>query len=131
MISQSQKITSIFNDQFFVFINDIQQAFPDDVDIATANKSLQLVRKANPKLLSQAWMTYIVSKYKSEIQAGNIHFFLQKDYSEDISGQQNADKIMEAINRLRDPIQKMSTGEQEKTMLHIQNLTTLAEMCSK
>ena len=127
----SQKMTSIFNDQFFAFISDVQKVFPEDVDIATANNTLQLVRKANPKMLSQVWKTFIGDKYKAQIQSGNIAFFLNKDYSEDLTGQHHADKISEAINRLRGPIQKMSPVEQSKTMQHIQNLTTLADLCCK
>ena len=87
------------------------------------------IRRANPKMIVKIWNSFIVSKYKDEIEAGNIDFFINKDYSQDVSNASNSDKIMEAIDRLRDPIKKMSLEDQAKTMKYIQNLTKLAQLC--
>lgn len=125
----SNNILTAFNDHFFDFINDIQSVFPDDVDILTAKNALLVVRKANPKMIVKIWNTFIVGKYKSEIEAGNLDFFINKDYSSDVSSAANSDKIMESINRLREPIKQMNPENQAKTMKYIQNLTKLAELC--
>lgn len=117
---------TVFNDHFAEFINDIQCVFPDDVDILTAKNSLLAVRKANPKLLVRIWLQYVVMPYQSEIESGNIEFFIEKDYANDLSRSGNSDKIMEAIDRLRNPVKQMNTGEQQKTMKYIQNLSKLA-----
>ena len=118
-----------FNDHFVDFVNDIQSVFPEDGDILTAKNALMLVRKANPKMIVKIWNAYIVSKYKKEIEAGNLEFFINKDYSSDISAAENSDKIMESINRLREPIKNMGPDNQKKVMKYIQNLTKLAELC--
>jgi hypothetical protein len=118
-----------FNDHFVDFVNDIQSVFPEDGDILTAKNALMLVRKANPKMIVKIWNAYIVSKYKKEIEAGNLEFFINKDYSSDISAAENSDKIMESINRLREPIKNMGPDNQRKVMKYIQNLTKLAELC--
>lgn len=122
-------IQTVFNDHFIEFVNDVQSVFPDDPDILTAKNALLAIRKANPKMIVKIWNTYIVGKYRNEIDAGNIEFFLNKDYSDDISSTQNSDKIMESIDRLRGPIKQMSSENQAKTMKYIQNLTKLAQMC--
>jgi hypothetical protein len=54
---------------------------------------------------------------------------MNKDYSADLSVSQNNDKIMESINRLRDPIRNMGPDNQAKVLKYIQNLTKLAELC--
>ena len=118
-----------FNDHFVDFVNDIQSVFPEDGDILTAKNALMLVRKANPKMIVKIWNAYIVSKYKKEIEAGNLEFFINKDYSGDVSAAENSDKIMESINRLREPIKNMGPDNQKKVMKYIQNLTKLAELC--
>jgi len=118
-----------FNDHFVDFVNDIQGVFPEDGDILTAKNALMLVRKANPKMIVKIWNAYIVSKYKKEIEAGNLEFFINKDYSSDVSAAENSDKIMESINRLREPIKNMGPDNQRKVMKYIQNLTKLAELC--
>jgi len=125
----TNNILTAFNDHFTEFVTDIQNVFPEDPDILTAKNALLTIRKANPKMIVKIWNTFIVGKYKSEIEAGNIEFFINKDYSGDVSIAQNSDKIMESINRLRGPIKQMTPEEQAKTMKYIQNLTKLSGMC--
>jgi hypothetical protein len=125
----SNNILTAFNDHFFEFLNDVQNVFPEDADILTARNALSTVRKANPKMIVKIWNAFIVGKYKGEIEAGNIDFFINKDYSSDVSTASNSDKIMESINRLREPIKNMSPDNQAKVMKYIQNLTKIAELC--
>ena len=125
----SNNILTAFNDHFFEFLNDVQKVFPEDADILTAKNALLTVRKANPKMIVKIWNAFVVGKYKGEIEAGNIDFFINKDYSADVSSASNSDKIMESINRLREPIKNMCTDNQSKVMKYIQNLTKLAELC--
>ena len=119
-------ILTVFNDHFFEFVGDIQSVFPDDVDILTTKNSLTLIRKANPKMIIKIWRSFIVEKYRTEIEAGDIGFFLEMDYSEDVQGADHSKKIMDAIDRLREPVRNMSQEDQAKTMKYIQNLTKLA-----
>ena len=125
----SNNILTAFNDHFFEFLNDVQNVFPQDADILTARNALLTVRKANPKMIVKIWNAFIVGKYKGEIEAGNIEFFINKDYSTDVSAASNSDKIMESINRLSEPIKNMSHDNQAKVMKYIQNLTKLSELC--
>jgi len=122
-------ILTAFNDHFIDFVSDVQNVFPDDPDILATKNALIAIRKANPKMIVKIWNKFIVGKYKPEIEAGNIDFFISKDYSQDVSAASNSDKIMETINRLREPIRQMTPVSQAKTMKYIQNLTKLAAMC--
>jgi hypothetical protein len=122
-------ILTTFNDHFVEFVNDVHTVFPEDVDILSAKNSLLAIRKANPKMIVKIWKTFIVDKYAAEILSGNIEFFINKDYSNDLSKSQNPDKIMESIDRLRNPVKNMTPENQAKTMKYIQNLTKLAAMC--
>lgn len=124
----ASNILGAFNDHFFEFVSDIQNVFPTDPDILTAKNALLTIRKANPKLLSKIWMKCVVGPYKEQIEKGDINFFISKDYSSDLSVNDNSDKIMEAIDRLRNPIRQMSAENQAKTMKYIQNLTKLSAL---
>ena len=119
-------LVTVFNDHFAEFVNDVHSVFPDDADILTAKNALLAIRKANPKLLVKIWIKYVYSPYKTQIDAGDINFFLTKDYSSDLAKNDNADKIMESIDRLRKPVKEMSDENQAKTMKYIQNLSKLA-----
>ena len=125
----ANNILTAFNDHFIEFVNDVHCVFPDDADILATKNSLTTIRKLNPKMIVKIWNAFIVSKYKSEIEAGNIEFFINKDYSQDVSVSNNSDKIMESIDRLREPIKNMSVENQAKVMKYIQNLTKLSQLC--
>jgi len=121
-------ILTAFNDHFADFLNDVQSVFPDDAEILSAKNALTLIRKANPKMIVKIWKAFIADKYRTHIEANDISFFLTKDYSADVSAAQNSDKIMESINRLREPVKNMGPENQAKVMKYIQNLTKLADM---
>jgi hypothetical protein len=121
-------LVTVFNDHFSEFVTDIQTIFPTDPDILTAKNGLLAIRKANPKLLVKIWFNYIYNPYKEHIDAGDINFFLTKDYSVDLAQNENVDKIMESINRLRNPIKEMSVENQSKSMKYIQNLSKLSKL---
>jgi len=123
-------ILTAFNDHFLEFVNDVQNVFPDDPAILTAKNAFLTARKANPKLIVKIWKTFIVEKYKKEIESGNIDFFINKDYTTDVSVSTYSDKISNAIDRLREPIKNMAYDDQLKAMKYIQNLTKLSELCS-
>jgi hypothetical protein len=122
----SSNILAAFNDHFVEFVTDIQNVFPEDHDILIAKNSLFAIRKMNPKMIIKIWSKFIVGKYKNEIESGNIDFFINKDYSQDVENADNSGKIMESIDRLRTPIKNMNKENQDKTMKYIQNLTKLA-----
>jgi len=123
--SQNQNILTAFNDHFVEFIIDVHNVFPENVDVLTAKNSLIMIRKANPKMIVKIWKLYIVDKYRSKIENGDISFFIDKDYSSDISSLEQSGNIMEAINRLREPVKAMAPENRDKTMKYIQNLTKL------
>ena len=121
-------ILPVFNDHFVEFISDVQQVFPDNADILAAKNSLMAIRKANPKIIVKIWNDYVVGQYKKEIESGNLSFFIDKDYSQDIVDLGKSDQIAAAIDRLRNPIKQMSKEDQQKSMKYIQNLTKLSSI---
>jgi hypothetical protein len=122
----SANILTAFNDHFVEFISDVQSVFPENADVLTAKNSLMMIRKANPKMIIKIWKSNIVDKYRTQIENGDISFFIEKDYSCDLSKAEYSDKIMEGIDRLRQPIKDMAIENRAKTMKYIQNLTKLS-----
>lgn len=128
MSNPNSNILTIFNDHFVEFITDIHNVFPEDTDILTAKNSLIAIRKANPKLIVKIWVKYVATPYHERIIAGDVNFFIEKDYANDLTRSGNADQIMECIDRLRNPVKQMNPENQQKTMKYIQNLCKLAHM---
>ena len=121
-------ILNAFNDQLAELFIDITNIFPDNIDIKTAQNTLSLIRKANPKMIVKIWQKYIVDKYGDKFDSNDISFFIEKDYNEDLSNTDQSNKIMASIDRLREPIKNMNSTDQEKTMKYLQNLKKLCCM---
>jgi len=73
-----------FNNQFEEFVNDVSTLFPENKDVKSAKTALGLLRKGNPKMLITLWYQFICVKYEDQINDGNLEYFFNKDYSEDL-----------------------------------------------
>jgi len=127
-MSNSSAVLTAFNDHFMEFVSDIQSVFPDDHDILASKNAFISIRKINPKLFIRVWSEYVVGKYRSEIEAGNIDYFINKDYSQDVIDSPNSKKIIMGIDRLRNPVKEMDEENKKKSMTYIQNLTKLCSI---
>ena len=124
------QILSAFNDHFMQFVQDIQLVFPDNSDIAAVSLALGKLRKANPRLLIISFKEHVVSGYRTEIEKGDINFFINNDYQKDLNniGVGTSNQILEKIDCLRGPVREMNKSEQDKVMKYMQNLLKLSDM---
>ena len=125
-MSDKSIVMKAFLNQFTDFVEDVQSVFPDNADIESAKTALFLIKKTNPRILMNAWVTYIVGPYTGEIEKGDIGFFLNKDYTQDLEYMGNA--VMQKVDTLRGPVRDMGADNQAKSMKYIQNLTKLAKL---
>ena len=114
-----------FNDHFMEMVEDIERVFPDDTDISTVKKSFTELRKANPKMVIKVYKEQILDLYRTQIESGNIDFFIDKDYKKDVGNIQDSEYILNKINILRDPVRDMEKEDQNKVIKYIQNLSKL------
>jgi|TARA_B110000114_G_scaffold182579_1_gene222148 hypothetical protein len=120
-----------FNDHFVEFVEDIERVFPNDNDISTVKASFIQMRKANPKLVIKAFNEYFLKIYRVEIEDGNINFFINKDYNNDLSVVGDSDYILKKIDVLREPVKNMNTVDRVKVVKYIQNLSKLCDVYYK
>lgn len=130
-MSDKTSILRAFNTHFFEFLNDIIDIFPENVDIQTSKTSFELIKRANPTAIVKSWNTYVYIPYKDVIDKGDIRFFFDKNYEDDLSILANAKEIMKIIDTLREPIKSMSENNKASTMKYIQNLSKLSMLYSQ
>jgi hypothetical protein len=118
-------VLKTFSNHIQDFIEDVERVFPEDKDIRRAKTAIETLKKTNPRLLIIGWKEHVAKKYSETIMAGDISFFLEKDYVSDVEGDTT---ILDAIRRLREPIKNMGEENQTKVMKYIQNLTKLSMM---
>jgi hypothetical protein len=126
MASDKSIVMKAFLNQFTEFVDDVQSVFPDNADIDSAKTALMLMKKTNPRMLMNAWVACIVGPYNDKIEQGDIGFFLDKDYSQDLEYMGNA--VMQKVDAFRGPVREMGADNQAKSMKYIQNLTKLAKL---
>ena len=109
-------ILKAFNDQFEEFMTDIDVLFENNKDIKTSKTALLMLRKANPKMICDVWYRHIYTKYATEINNGNIDYFLNKDYSSDLKKMDGdaSSKIMDSIDKIRQPLRELDENKYKK-----------------
>lgn len=123
-----RQILKAFNDHFIDFLEDVERVFPENEDITSAKHAIIAFRKMNPRLLVMVFYESVGKMYRSEIESGNLHYFIEKDYTRDVQGTNNSDMLIQKINSLREPVNNMSQSEQEKVIKYLNNLVRLSEM---
>jgi predicted component of viral defense system (DUF524 family) len=127
-MTDKSTILKAFNTLFFDFIEDILTIFPENEDIRVSKEFFTTVKRANPTALLKSWYTYVYSPYASIIDSGNIDFFFNKNYEDDLNVLSNAKDIMKAIDTIREPVRNMSEVNKAHSMKYIQKLSTLSTM---
>jgi hypothetical protein len=84
----------------------------------------------------KVWNDKVVSKYKTELMNGDIDYFLNKDFNEDlkavdeyknvVDNSLDKDHINNFINELKPKIKMMNDKNKEITVQYLQNLVNLS-----
>lgn len=117
-----------FNDYFFEFLEDMLKVLPGNKSILTANKSFRTLTDFNKAILIKCWHKFVYLKYKNVIEDGNIDFFFEKDYSEDLTALSNSRNIMEIIDAVRIPAKEICENPKNREYIttYIQTLCKLS-----
>jgi hypothetical protein len=120
-----------FNTHLMEFLDDIITILPDNMGLVTTKNSFEMYKKANPTLLIKIWYSYVYLPYAEIIEKGDLDFFINKDYSEDLSYLQNSGAVLNAIDTLRSQIRDMSETNRNHSLEYIRNLCKLSNMYSQ
>jgi hypothetical protein len=129
-MADKKTILRTFNTHLFEFLDDVIRIFPDNLDIQTAKTSFYAMKQANPTIIIKTWAQYIYLPYKETIDSGNIEFFFNKDYSEDLANVANSKEVLKIVDTLRGPISNMTEQQKTFTMEYLQNLSKLSLLYS-
>jgi hypothetical protein len=122
-------ILKAFNNQFEEFLEDVEVLFPENSDIKTTKTGLNMLRKANPKMIVSVWYRYICIKYENEIEKENLEYFLTKDYSNDLKMDEGAaNKVLDGIDKIREPLRHLDPTNKKKTIQYLKNLNQLSKI---
>jgi len=119
-------VLSTFLSQLDECLADIAKVYATDNRFIKCNMYFGTLKQTNPKMIITTWKTMVTDKYDEQIQKGNISYFLEKDYKEELSNYNTT--IDGAIKELRVAISEMSDSNKEKSVQYIQNLCKLSKL---
>ena len=114
-----------FNNHLLEFVEDVIRIFPENLDIKTGKTFIEGIKRVNPKKIITYWNDNILKLYETEISQGDITFFVNKDYRNDIGTEVQSLKVLEDIRNL---VRGTTKENKEKAMKYIQNLTKLCKL---
>ena len=120
-----------FNTLYFQFLEELISIFPENIDIKSSKTFFEITKKANPSLLIKIWQTYVSGPYGETLANGDLDYFINKDYSEDLVNLNNAADILKAIDKLRAPIKVLSEENKKHSLDYLQKLNKLSDAYSK
>ena len=129
-MTDKSSINKAFNTLFFNFLDDIISIYPEHADIATAKTSVMTFKQMNPTVITKSWYKMVYLPYSAVIDSGDITFFFNKDYNDDLQKIPNGKEIMKVINRIREPIRQMDETNKGHCAEYIKKLSKLSEMYS-
>lgn len=107
-------------DQFFSFLNELIDAYPEDVDFSIFLSTLKMLKATNPSILS----TYIVeytSQFNDQILNGDENFFIDysfEEYSEHVD--------LNIFSKLKKYFKEMNEKSKQNVWKYTQNIVKLS-----
>ena len=123
-------LSRAFNTHLLEFLNDIISIYPNNQYIAQAKSSFETIKRANPSIIVKAWFKHVYMPYQDIIDSGNITFFFEKDYTQDVQSLSNASDIIKIIDKIRGPINAMDSANKDHCAEYIKNLSKISALYS-
>lgn len=115
-----------FNNHLFEFLDDIISIFPENSDLKTAKTFFEFTKKGNVTILIKIWHEFVYKPYGVLLEQGELEHFITKDYSNDLVYMTNSKDILDAIDKIRKPLNNLSDDSKTICLSYLNNLNKLS-----
>ena len=127
-MSNKTLVIQAFFKHFDEFMEDILRVYPDNKKYLKLRMYFDAIKKANPRMLLMCWKTMITEPYRQQIESGDINFFMNKDYAEDVDWVNKRHNIEEQVTEFIASVRGMSDENISKAMTYVQNLSKIGDL---
>ena len=120
-------ILATFMKQIDECLDDVAKTYAVDSRFSRARLYLEGVKKTNPRLIITTWKTMVADKYAVQIESGDIEYFLNKDFTDEVPGSYTP-TVDSVIQELRATIRRMSEENKTISLKYLQNLCRLSNL---
>ena len=121
-------VSRAFNNTLTEFLTEVMKIVPENTEVRKTKVYLEMIRTVNPSLVIKVWWSHLYTPYSNQIDAGDITYFIEKEYTEDINALQHANDVLQGIQRIREQIRTMSDENKSTSMRYIQKLSQLSQL---
>lgn len=114
---------SMFINQLSSLSDELTQMYPEDIDIATAKNSIELLKKTNPRVLFEMFDTYI-QPYRQKILDRDESFFLENSFNNETGSEES---YVQTMTNLKKCWTSMSDESKENMWLYFGVLIKLGD----
>jgi hypothetical protein len=114
-----------FTDLVIRFNDELIGLYPTEIEFKTGKTAIQLIKRTNPRMLLLIFKAYI-EPWRVQIQNKDEIFFMEKDYKNEVVGDQN---ILMLIERLKEKWEHIGTDNQNAIWKYLQTLIVLMDKC--
>jgi hypothetical protein len=107
-------------DQFFSFLNELIEIYPDDVDFSIFLSTLKMLKTTNPSLLPNYIVEY-TTQFNDQILNGDERFFIDysfEEYSEHVD--------LNIFSKLKKYFKEMNEKSKQNVWKYTQNIVKLS-----
>jgi hypothetical protein len=108
-------------DQFFSFVGELKQMYPDDPDFPMYETSVRMLKTTNPSLLGKYIVEY-TQDFQDKIESQDEGFFLDYSFSE-----YGEHVDLNIFSKLKKYYAGMSSDSKTNTWKYIQNIYKLSK----
>lgn len=110
-------------DQFFSFLRELKDMYPDDPDFLMYETSLRMLKTTNPSLLGKYIVEY-TQDFGNQIQNHDEKFFMDYSFAE-----YGEHVDLNIFSKLKKYYSNMSSDSKSNTWKYIQNIYKLSKAC--
>lgn len=120
MASKIVLINALY-DQFFSFIGELKQMYPDDPDFPMYETSVRMLKSTNPSLLAKYIVEY-TQDFQAKIESQDEAFFLEYSF-----GEYGEHVDLNIFSKLKKYYADMSADSKSNAWKYIQNIYKLSK----
>jgi hypothetical protein len=123
-----KQLTSVFNDQITLFINDLILVYPRDDDLYKFKTSIRMLSLVDESKIIKVFKEAVYNKYKSEILEKNSEFFMNQQYTELYKNNSDDSFTEQLVCKIKGYWKSMSNENRDIVWKYF---TTLVLICEK
>ena len=125
-------LAKVFCEHLNDFYNELIILYPKNNELKAGRTIVETFKKFNPKKLLESWKILILIPYENQVLAGNLDFFLNHNFQNEIqSGKYTKKESEDWMEEIKNLVRNMEDENLQKSIKYFQNLTKICKLYYK